>query len=316
MKNNSSSKLFNRRLFFVRTLNNKQLIAVKLLKSNKTIKMTTQHQIITICVLAFIGVPLGTFTIIKTINKLSRPPVNTLHRSGDIELVDYIEQGYSHPDLLQSPPRIYDRVGSYWSGWSSNPPSYQTVDRFYINSSFEDNINLDFIWIILLVFIIVMILFNKPINNFRISSKNISTQEIPYTKNISTQEISYTKIYQQVHKGKYFTYGKHYSYVLFHAWTIFDIKNWISTFDDIDYAVTVELIGESYPDFNNNEPRLILSWEFIVNKGSCPLLISTHIKNQSDKLIDLFDLEFDNNYSEYPWKPSILLSFTELYCSK
>jgi len=27
---------------------------------------------------------------------------------------------------------------------------------------------------------------------------------------------------------------------------------------DIDYAVTVELIGESYPDFNNNEPRLIL----------------------------------------------------------
>jgi hypothetical protein len=33
----------------------------------------------------------------------------------------------------------------------------------------------------------------------------------------------------------------------------------MTSFDDIDYAVTVELIGESFPDFNNNEPRLILS---------------------------------------------------------
>jgi|SRR6266550_1212255 len=177
--------------------------------------MTTQHQIIAICVIFFIAVPVGTMTIIKTINKLSSPPVNVLSRqTGDIEM-NYIQQGHSYPDLLQSPAPIYDRVPSYFS--SGNPPSYQTVDRFYINSSFEDNINLDFIWIILLVFIIVMILFNKPINNFRISSKNISTQEIAYTKNISTQEITYTKIYQQVNKGKYFTYGKYYSYVLFYG---------------------------------------------------------------------------------------------------
>jgi hypothetical protein len=33
----------------------------------------------------------------------------------------------------------------------------------------------------------------------------------------------------------------------------------MSTFDNIDYAVTVELIGESYPDFYENNPRLILS---------------------------------------------------------
>jgi hypothetical protein len=33
----------------------------------------------------------------------------------------------------------------------------------------------------------------------------------------------------------------------------------MKTFDNIDYAVTVELIGESYPDFNENNPRLILS---------------------------------------------------------
>jgi hypothetical protein len=33
----------------------------------------------------------------------------------------------------------------------------------------------------------------------------------------------------------------------------------MENFDNIDYAVTIELIGESYPEFNDNEPRLILS---------------------------------------------------------
>jgi len=33
----------------------------------------------------------------------------------------------------------------------------------------------------------------------------------------------------------------------------------MGTFQDVDYTVTVELIGESYPDFNINNPRLILS---------------------------------------------------------
>jgi len=89
----------------------------------------------------------------------------------------------------------------------------------------------------------------------------------------------------------------------------------MGTFDDIDYAVTIELIGESFPsDFNDNNPRLILSWEFIVNKGSCPLLISTHIINQSEKLIDLLYLEFNDDY--YMDKPRIQLSFTELYYCK
>jgi hypothetical protein len=75
--------------------------------------MSTQHQIIAICVLAFIGIPVGTITVIKTVKKLTRAPVNNLVRSGDIELQNYIEPGYSYPDLLQSPPRIYDRVSPY-----------------------------------------------------------------------------------------------------------------------------------------------------------------------------------------------------------
>jgi hypothetical protein len=54
--------------------------------------MTTQHQIIAFCVIAVIIVPLGSFIAIKTINKLTRTPVNTLVRpEGDIQMVDFIE---------------------------------------------------------------------------------------------------------------------------------------------------------------------------------------------------------------------------------
>jgi hypothetical protein len=124
--------------------------------------MTTQHQIIAICVIAFISVPLGTFIAIKTINKLSRPQVNTLTRTrGDIEL-DYIDPAqpgrvYQPLDMVNPNYESYnwsDRVPSYFSG---NPPSYQTIDRSYIHSSLENN--LDYIlWIILFcVFVLIII---------------------------------------------------------------------------------------------------------------------------------------------------------------
>lgn len=127
--------------------------------------MTTQQQIIAFCVIGVVAVPLGTFTTIKLIKRLTRPPVNTIVRSGDIELVDVVQptrpqQTYNQFDLLNAEypsfPRTsnyshyYDRVPTFYSG---NPPSYRTgtlpsyqsVDRFYINSCLENSINLDYI---------------------------------------------------------------------------------------------------------------------------------------------------------------------------
>jgi hypothetical protein len=83
--------------------------------------MTTQHQVIAFCVIGIIAVPLGVFTTIKLINKLMRPPVNSLVRSTDIELVDYIEptrpqEIYNYPDLLESHDRIpyyIERISDY-----------------------------------------------------------------------------------------------------------------------------------------------------------------------------------------------------------
>jgi hypothetical protein len=46
---------------------------------------------------------------------------------------------------------------------------------------------------------------------------------------------------------------------------------------------------------------------------SSPILISSHIAKQSEKIIELFNLEFDNDYSlDTRGKPCILISFTEL----
>jgi hypothetical protein len=126
--------------------------------------MSTQNQIIVICILGAIAVPLGTFIAIKTIHKLTGPVVNTINRSGDIELMDYIEPTQlqqAHYDLL-SPPLSTDFIqpqfipdtsmlSYYERGTSSgigNPstlpsgslPSYHSV---YINSIFENSINLD-----------------------------------------------------------------------------------------------------------------------------------------------------------------------------
>jgi hypothetical protein len=69
--------------------------------------------IIIIASTALFASTFGVYAAIRVIKSYTRPPVNTLVRSGDIELQDYIEPGYSYPDLLQSPPRIYERVSSY-----------------------------------------------------------------------------------------------------------------------------------------------------------------------------------------------------------
>lgn len=152
--------------------------------------MTTQHQTIAFCVLALLAIPVGGFTTYKLINRLTRPPVNTLVRAGDIEL-DYIEptqpnQIYQPIDLenthyinLESISNWRDRVPSYYTGQPApsyfsggNPPSFNTVDRGFIHCSLEDNINLDYIlWLIL--FCVFLLLIRKLINSNQLNIEKI-----------------------------------------------------------------------------------------------------------------------------------------------
>jgi hypothetical protein len=57
--------------------------------------------------------------------------------------------------LLEPQFLIYDRVPSYWSG---TPPSYHTVDRWNIYSCLESSINLDYIWIFCVFFLILILI--------------------------------------------------------------------------------------------------------------------------------------------------------------
>jgi hypothetical protein len=78
----------------------------------------TNSNIIIIVVTLSICSTLGVYVVIRKTIQYTRPPVNTLTRSGDIELVDYIEptqpqQIHNYPDLLEPQFLIYDRVPSY-----------------------------------------------------------------------------------------------------------------------------------------------------------------------------------------------------------
>lgn len=101
--------------------------------------MTNQTQIIIICGIAGVGIPLGTFVLIKTIKKLWVEPTNVLRRHGDIELqnvVEPIRHNFNREFDLNSLPEypqamvnqfpVYGRVPSYRS---EIIPSYHTHDR-------------------------------------------------------------------------------------------------------------------------------------------------------------------------------------------
>jgi hypothetical protein len=115
----------------------------------------------------------GPYVAIKLIKQYTRPPINTLQSSGDIELMDYIEpvrpqQTYNHQDLFEPVFPIYERISvNYWrvpSYRSETLPSYYTDDRIIINSCLENEIisNSDFlIWIISLLIISLFLILLK-----------------------------------------------------------------------------------------------------------------------------------------------------------
>jgi hypothetical protein len=141
--------------------------------------MTTQNQTIIICILGLLAVPLGTFITIKTIKKLTRPSVNVLNRTGDIELVDYIEPSQplstyypNQIDLVNNQFPVLEIISyppTYYTG--SNPPFYrsgtlpyyQSVDGININCCLEnENIfNSYFIFLIIMFFVIIFFKINS-----------------------------------------------------------------------------------------------------------------------------------------------------------
>jgi hypothetical protein len=248
--------------------------------------MTTQHQIIAICIIAVIAVPLGTFTAFKTINKLMRPPVNTLVRSGDIEL-DYIEPtrpGYSYQPIdwvNYEPYNWSDRVPTYYSGQPApsyfsggNPPSFNSGNGFYINSCLEnENIFNSYFTFLIFIILILTIIF------WKINSLYSMALLIPF----STFDIDFRDSFEW--KFNSWKVKPKISYLKIQSLTK-DINSLLlSLVDDENYSMSLSFIS-SYKEWNSNKENihpLLIDDAIIINKESDSLLITQFIMENLDK---------------------------------
>lgn len=80
--------------------------------------------------------------------------------------------------------------------------------------------------------------------------------KLVFTNGISTDVITFTRDYQEVLTSRlgnntayFITYEKTYYHILSFYWTIFDIKSWLESLNDADYAITIELIFKKYRGF-------------------------------------------------------------------
>ena len=256
----------------------------------------THTEIIWILATAGFASTFGVYAAIRKITHYTRVPENRLYRRSDIELVDYIEpthpqQAYTYPDLLES--QIYDRGPSYWS---VNPPSYQTVDRGYINSSLENNINLDFAWVILfiisiliisllirkyrkekLLFILILIWFLKF--GFFVNSVYAMSILIPF----SFFDIDFRDSFE----WKFNSYGvkPKISYHKLQTLTNDIELLLLSLNNDVNYSMSLSFIS-SYNEWQDNKEKidpLFINDAIIVNKESDPVLITQFIMQSLNK---------------------------------
>jgi hypothetical protein len=91
-------------------------------------------------------------------------------------------------------------------------------------------------------------------------------------------------------------------------WTLFDIIDWLKSLERQDYAVTFEVISKKPDGLFSNYPRIILSNEFMVNKNSNPVIISSLLSTELDNLYNMFNAE----YNDYHY---ILIRYTALIAS-
>jgi len=134
------------------------IIEINLILKNKM----TNSNIIIIVVTASICSTLGVFVLIRKTIQYTNRPVNTLVRPGDIQL-EYIEptrpqEIYNYPDLLEPQFITYDRLPSYHTVDHNDWLNYYTQDRWYIHSCLENSINLDYIWIFSMCFLILILI--------------------------------------------------------------------------------------------------------------------------------------------------------------
>lgn len=131
--------------------------------------------------------------------------------------------------------------------------------------------------------------------------QNNEKSKIVFSKGISTNVITFTQDYQDFLSSE-ITDGIDYSiiyektayYTLSHKWTLFDIKLWLDSLNEQDYAVTFHLTSIPSQELYYNNPITILTNDFIINKDSNSALISTLLYQQLEYFSNIFNLEYND----------------------
>jgi len=141
-------------------------------------------------------------------------------------------------------------------------------------------------------------------------------ERIVFTKGISSTEITFTRDYQELLSCRlgedptyHILYKNTYYHVLNSYWTLFDIIDWLKLLEEQDYASTFTLVSKGSDDLFSNYPRIILSNEFMVNKYSDPVIISTLLSKELENLYNMVDGEYNENHY-------IIISYTVLIASR
>ncbi len=246
--------------------------------------MTTQHQVIALCVIGFIAVPVGCFTIVKCINKLIRLPENTLHRRNDIELTDYIEPTQSYiPDLLNPQYPTFERITTLAPTYQTGvvPPSYRTGILLpyqsveYINSPLELNTWNFSLLLTILSIIITGFIFFKYLNTKSLYNMSIL---IPF----SLFEIDFRDSFEWELKSHQLNTKPTISYLKIESLTEDIIKLLNSLNDDENYSMSFSYIS-SYKEWVDNKKKtipLFIDDPIIINKESDPIIITQFIMNR------------------------------------
>jgi len=277
------------------------------MQSNKYFKMSHSDIIIIVVTLTF-STTFGVYALIRVINQHTRPPVNTLVRSGDIELVDvnHIQSNLRDIDISSLPeyptsqvwvnqtpirwdiyplPRFSHLTENTATG--NTPPGYSQITDNFINSPLELN-SWDFThWLIFLLIIgFIFFKYSKTNSLYTMSiSIPFSLFEIDFRDSFEWKFNSY-RVKPVISYFKIQTLAK----------DIIELLN--SLKDDENYSMSLSFIS-SYNEWQENKDKihpLFIDDAIIINKESDPILITQFImKRLEDKGLFITDWLFKDS---------------------
>lgn len=265
-----------------------------------------------------LGLLVGLREIVHRVNSI--PVHNRLTRShGDIELGNYIEpvqppHSYQPIDLVNlnyEPYNWADRVPSYYTGPApsyysgGNPPSFNTVDRIYINSSLEDSINLDYIlWLIL--FCVSLLMLRKLIISILVyNSRNILISSAFMTP-LSISRISYINDLDI----PAFNDFESEKIEIFRKFTIKETSDFLNKLEDNEsFIIDIGFIP-NIALWDLDAPQMSLSKPILINRNSSPTTINKFILERLDYMVDYYYL--DDTILQKESDSAVLLTYCKL----